>query len=191
LYLKEKMKKLFLIRFGILILGASLLAACGQAVAPSANPVVPVTGATSVPAAKSNPAPATGNSASTKVEACVLLPKEDVSAVLGQPVGSAESKGGGDLCSYTANNISVDLTVLHSGGTKYLQQILTKLGSDAVNTPGIGDQAFYNPFSYSLIFRKGDSAYMIFLLDTTKTIGEEDRQAKEKGLAMKMLSHLP
>jgi hypothetical protein len=190
LYLKEKMKKLFLIRFGILILGASLLAACGQSVVPSANPVVPVTGATSVPAAKSNPAPATGSSASTKVDACVLLPKEDVSTVLGQPVDSVESKGGGSICSYKAGNLNIDLTVLHLGGTKYLQQVLAELGTDAVNMPGVGDQGFYNPFSYTLLFRKGDAAFMIFLLDKTTTIADEDRQAKEKGLGMKMLSHL-
>jgi hypothetical protein len=185
------MKKQILFQFTILLLGAILLAACAPAAQSSANPVVPVTGETAIPAAKSIPTPANAKNPSSKVDACVLLTKDDVSKALGQPAGDGESKGLGGVCSYKSNTLSIDMTVLHTGGTKFLQQARAKLAADALDIPGVGDEAFYNPFSYTLIFRKGDGAYMIFLSDSSKEITEEDRQAKEKALSLQMLTHMP
>jgi hypothetical protein len=185
------MTKLIPFRLVILLVGASFLAACAPAAQPTAIPVVPVTGTTPIPAAKSNPASPNAGKPTTKVDACVLLSKDDVSKALGQPAGEGVSKGLGGVCSYQSNTLSIDMTVLHSGGTKYIQQSRAKLGADALDMPGVGDEAFYNPNSFTLLFRKGDGAYLIFLSDSSKEITEADRQAKEKALGLQMLSHLP
>lgn len=81
------------------------------------------------------------------VEACALLPKDDVAKVLGQAVEEAIVKGVGGACAYKSGKLSIDLTVLHSGGTQYLHSVRTKLGADALNVSGLGDGAFFNPYA--------------------------------------------
>jgi hypothetical protein len=182
------MKNLFSIRFMVILLGAGLLAACGQAVKPDVSPVVSVTVPTAASQAKANPSTVSSNP--SKVDACVLLTKDDVSKVLGQPVDEAIGKGLGGVCSYKSKTLSIDLTVTHTGGTKFVQQTRAKLADSAIDVPGVGDEAFYNVNSYTLFVRKGDAAYLFFLSDSSQQLSEQDRQAKEKALAGQLLSHV-
>jgi len=126
IYKGDKMQNLKTFRFIVILMSASLLAACGQAALLKENPTLSAVAPTAAPVAKANPA--TTSSTSPKVSACVLLTKDDVSKVLGQPIQTAEEKGLGGVCSYKSNNLSIDLTVTHTGGTKFLQQNRAKLG---------------------------------------------------------------
>jgi thioredoxin 1 len=141
-----------------------------------------------------NPVNSSGGAAasSAKVDACILLTKDDVSKALGVTVDTIESKGLGGVCSYKTKNLSIDLTVLHTGGIKYLNDTIAKIGDLALQVPGLGDQAFYNTNSIvnALFVRKGDAAYLISVNASGQTLTPPDVQAKEKALAVQLLSHL-
>ncbi len=171
------MKKSAACRFIIVLLGATLLGACGKSVDPNPN-------------ANSGPRPAAMAAPSPAVDACALLPKDDVAKVLGQAVEEAIAKGVGSVCAYKSGKLSIDLTVLHSGGTQYLHSVRTKLGADALDVPGLGDEAFFNPNAYALLVRKGDAGYLISLNGSAAGLTDKDRQAREKALAEQLLSHL-
>jgi hypothetical protein len=183
------MKNLLVFRIIGIFVATSLLAACGQTSQPTTNPAPP---AVSAPAAVAtdnpNPAPA---SSSTKVDACLLLTKDDVNQVLGQPVDAGVSKGLGGVCTYTTKDASIDLTVTHSGGAKYLEGIKATVGDTIFVVTGVGDEAYYNTNSSTLVFRKADAAYLISYADLSHSLTDEDKQAKQKALAVQMLTHLP
>jgi hypothetical protein len=167
-------------RYWLMVVISSLAivaVACGSTAGSSANPVKSSGGAAS---------------SSTKVDACTLLTKEDVNKVLGVTVDTIESKGLGGVCSYKTTNLSIDLTVLHTGGTQYLNDTISKIGNLALLVPGLGDQAFYNTNSIvnALFVRKGDAAYLISVSASGQLLTPADVQAKEKALAVQLLSHL-
>lgn len=177
--------------FVALVLAGSLLAACGQASAPSA-----------IPSASSDASPATVtanpsdlNPSPQEADACSLLTKDSVGKVLGETVEDATPKGLGGVCSYTTKTLSVDLTVVTSGGTAYLQQTQAKIGDLALVVPGLGDEAFYNTNSFvnTLFVRKGDAVYLIDVMNqpSSQELSPEDVRAKEKALAEQLLSNLP
>lgn len=201
------MKKPGTIQLIIILLSASLLAACAQSTAPNTNPSlptvnVPVSAPTLVPNAVSATPPtvtpiATVNSKSSAVsstasnaDACTLLTKDDVSKVFGQAVDTVTGKGLGGVCDYTAKNLSFSLTVIHSGGTKYVNDTRTKLGSSALDVPGLGDEGLYNVNSYTLFVRKGDSVYLITYYVSGVQLTDKDRLAKETALAQQLISRL-
>ena len=157
------MKKPATLLFAIVLLGANLLAASGKAAPP--NP-------------------------KSSSSACALLAKGDVSKVLGQTVEEAAEKGLGGVCSYNTRNSRFELTVTRSGGTQYMQGLRAKLGQSVLDFPGLGDEAFYNPYSYTLIVRKGDAAYLINFYDSSHQLSDKDKQAKQKALAQLLVSKL-
>ena len=161
------MKKAETFLFVIALFGASLLAACGKSTPPGENP-----------------------KSSSTADACSLLAKEDVSKVLGQAVEAVTGKGLGGVCTYDTKNSRFELTVTHSGGTQYMRGIRAKLGQSALDFPGLGDEAFYNPYSYTLIVRKGDAAYLINFSDSSHQLSDKDKQAKQKALAELLMSSL-
>jgi hypothetical protein len=167
---EKKMKKPGKFLFVIVLLGANLLAACGKSTPPNANPELPSMSSTS--------------------PACSLLAKDDVSKVLGEAVEDVAGKGRGGVCTYNTKNSRFELTVTRSGGTQYIQGIRARLGQHAVDFPGLGDEALYNVFSYALIVRKGDAAYLISYYDSSHQLSDKDKQAKQKALAGLLMSSL-
>ena len=191
------MKKSKLFLFVALLLGASLLAACAPAAAPTVNPV-PATvapAAATVAPVPATVAPAAANNANPSgPDACTLLTKEDVSKVLGSPVDTATGSGLGGVCTYTAKNLEIDFTVAgHTGGIKAMAIDFARLGNLALVVPGLGDQAFFNTNSaYALFVLKGDAEYLFGMSDTTyQPLDPAFVQATEKALAVQLLSHLP
>jgi hypothetical protein len=185
-------------RFGMMIVLTSialLSAACGSAAAAPANQTT--TPLDVAPAAQSAVTPtqvaAVPNSPSNKIGACTLLTKEDASKALGVPIDTAEEAGLGGVCTYTASTLKATLTVSHTGGIQYMKDTLTKLGDLALVVPGLGDQAFYNTNSFinELMVLKGDAVYLIDVSDSGQSLTPEVTQAKEKALAVQLLSHLP
>jgi hypothetical protein len=204
-------KKTKTIRFIFILLGASLLAACGQATAPNANPStstvsVPASAPTLASSNGSATAPTvtpiqTANSKSSAVsstasnpDACTLLTKDDVSKVFGQAVGEGVGKGLGGVCAYTAKDLTFEVTVIHTGGAKYIKDTRTKLGALALDLPGVGDGSFYNTNSFinTLFLGKGDAVYLIDVknVPSNHEITPEDVRTKEKALAQQLLSRL-
>ena len=188
------MKKSKLFLFVALLLGASLLAACGQTAAPTGNPaqatVAPV--AATVAPVPATVAPVAANNSNPS--ACTLLTKDDVSKVLGTPVDTATGSGLGGVCTYTAKNLKIDFTVAgHTGGAKAMATTLARLGDIALVVPGLGDQAFYNTDSANGLFvLKGDAEYLFNMSDVTyQPLDPNVVQATEKALAVQLLSHLP
>lgn len=176
--------------FAVVLLGASLTAACGQVVTPNANPSAP----SGAPLATETPNSSDLNPIPLKSDACTLLTRDDVSKVLGQAVDEATAKGLGGVCSYKTKTLSFDLTVFASGGTTYMQQVRAKIGDLALVVPGLGDEAFYNTNSFinTLLVRKGDAVYLIDVMNepSSQELSPEDVQAKEKALAEQLLSSL-
>jgi predicted small secreted protein len=198
------MKKSKLFLFVALLLGASLLVACGQTAAPAGNPVqatvapvqatVAPVAATVAPVAANNSQSSGANSNPSGPDACTLLTKDDVSKVLGTPVDTATGSGLGGVCTYTAKNLKIDFTVAgHTGGAQAMATDFARLGNLALVVPGLGDQAFYNTNSaYALFVLKGDAEYLFGMSDVTyQPLDPTVVQATEKALAVQLLSHLP
>jgi len=190
------MKKPKMFLFIAILLGASLLAACGQTAAPNVNPapatVAPVA-ATVAPVPATVAPVAANNSNPSGPDACSMLTKDDVSKVLGTPVDTATGSGLGGACTYTAKNLSIIFILSHTGGIKAMTIDLARLGNLALVVPGLGDQAFYNTNSaYALFLLKGDAEYNFSMSDLTyQPLDPTVVQATEKALAVQLLSHLP
>jgi hypothetical protein len=199
----EKMKKSKLFLFAALLLGASLLVACGQAAAPTGNPaqatvapvaatVAPVQATVAAVAATVAPV-AANNSNPYGPDACSVLTKDDVSKVLGKPVDTATGSGMGGVCTYTSMNLTIDFTIAgHTGGTKAMATTLARLGDIALVVPGLGDQAFYNTNSANGLFvLKSDAEYLFDMSDVNyQPLDPAVVQATEKALAVQLLSKL-
>jgi hypothetical protein len=175
-----------------------LATACGSAIVPPANPpaVQPVAAvptqataaATEVPTQVSAPAAAPADTA----EACTLLPKDDVSKVLGEPVVTAESSGLGGVCTYTTASYKIDFTIAgHTGGIKSMNTTRSRLAEAAQDVPGLGDQAFFNTNSAALFVLKGDALYLFNVNDVNfLPLDPAVVQTTEKALAEKLLGNL-
>ena len=183
------MKKSQTILFAAILLGASLLAACGQAAAQNTNPGL----ATVAPAAADNTQSSGANSNPSGPDACILLTQDEVSTALGKPVDTATGSGLGGVCTYNAQNLSFSLTVSHTGGIQAMATTLANLGNLALVVPGLGDQAFYNTNSaFALFVLKGDAEYLFGMSDLNyQPLDPAVVQATEKALAVQLLSHLP
>jgi len=171
----------------IVVTSITLLAtACGSSAA---------TQSAAVPNSYSNPtsppSPTSADSSSGNADACMLLTLDDVSKAVGVAVDNATPSGMGGVCNYTTANLRIDLTVSHTGGTKYLLDSRAKLGSEAVDVPGLGDEALFNPFPSMLMVRKGDAVYLFSYSDSSQQLTKDDVLAKEKALAEQLLSRLP
>jgi hypothetical protein len=180
------MKKTTPFLFVVLLLGASLLAACGQTGTPGTGAVVP--------AATDSSQSSGSNSIPSSSDACSLVPKDAVSQVLGQAVVAVTPKGLGGDCLYTAASLSFELTFFTSGGTQYMQDTRAKLGDLALDVPGLGDEAFYNTNSFvnTLMVRKGDAVYLVDVMNapSSQELSPDGVRAMEKALAEQLLSNL-
>jgi hypothetical protein len=160
------------------LLGASLLAACGQAATPNANSGA---SADSQPAAAS-PKSTVAGSSSSKTDACTFLSKE------------VTPKGLGGDCLYDTANLSFELTVVHTGAAEYLKTTRAKLGDLALDVPGLGDDAFYNTNSFvnTLFLGVGDAGYLLNVANkpSSNEISPEAVRAMEKALAEQLVSNL-
>jgi hypothetical protein len=186
------MKKPKMFLFAAVLLGASLLAACGQAAAPNGNPVP----ATAAPAAANN-------SQSSGPADCTLLTKDDVSKVLGEAVVDARDPSKkGIICVYQTKNLILEMNTLHTFGgwgnsVEYMKQTrVNSVGEPALDVPGLGDEAFYHgSAAYRLLLvRKGETVYSIGVRNVTadqSLSSPVSAQAMEKALAELVLSHLP
>ena len=185
------MKKISMLHFLAVLLATSLFAACGQVSAPTTNPVLPpvITGA---PVVIPTEIPTSASSNTVTSDACSLLSNDEVSTALGQTVVSAVSSGLGGVCSYTASNLKFDLTVSNTGGTKYVEQTMTKLGDMAQVVPGLGDKAFFNTNVNSLIVLKGDAVFLFDISDINyQPMDDVARQNMQKTLAEQLIRNLP
>jgi hypothetical protein len=200
-------KKLRTIQLINILLGASLLAACGQTanvipIAPTDNAVVSaptaallaatnsstkVPAPTIAPRATSTPKSTDANSIPLTVDPCNLLTKEDISKVLGEAVESVTQKDGPTYCDYKTRNFALTMKLAQSGGTINMHAIPSFM--HALDVPGLGDEAFYIADLTTLLVRKGDSLYYISL-DRSDLLSLDDIRAKEKALAELLLSHL-
>jgi hypothetical protein len=171
----------------IVVSAITLLAtACGSSAATQVNTGAGYPMNPTAPVTSTSPA-----SASSSDDACSLLTQDDVSKAIGVAVDNVTPSGMGGVCNYSTANLKMDLTVSNSGGVKYLQDTLMKLGADAVDVPGLGDGALFNPNSSMLMVVKGDAVYLFSYSDSSQQLTQEDIQAKEKALADQMLSRLP
>ena len=208
-----------IIRFGVILLGSFLLAACGQAALPNANPnppavSAPVSAPTVGPLATANQstptvsapavtplATATSKSSSTSsTNNCTALSKDDVSKVLGEAVQEVRDPSHhGVLCVYQTKNLILEANTLHEFGgylnsVKYMQDIRASLGDLALVVPGLGEEAFYNHRTayILLLVRLGDTVYSFGVRGVSGNyLSLEETQSKEKPLAELLLSRLP
>lgn len=70
-----------------------------------------------------------------------------------------------------------------------MNDLKAKLGDKAPNIPGIGDEALYNPFSYTLIARKSDAIYLFMMGDTSYKLTDANKLSIKKAMAKRLFSH--
>ena len=193
------MKETRLSRLVVILVVAGLLAACGQAAAPSGNQSAPAvappasasqnsTGANSVPLATNN---------------CSLLSKDEVGTVLAETVVEVRDPAqNGSLCVYQTQNLILEVSFIHNFGgfvdsANYMQQTRTNgVGDGPLDVPGMGDEAFYHGSSAYriLLVRKGDAVYSIGVRSVTadqSLSSPGNAQALEKSVADLLLSRVP
>ena len=205
------MNKIGMFQFIGILIGASLLAACGQASAPSAanaNPVAPAVASAapiasvaplataSLPSTVANLIPVSGGN-------CALLSKDDVGKVLGEAVVDLrDPTKHGTLCVYQTQNLILELTFLHTfsgfaNSVDYMQKVRADgIGDTPLDVPGLADEAFYHGNSkYRMLFvRKGEIVYTFGVRNVTadQSLSSPDNaQALEKSVADLLLTRLP
>lgn len=180
------MNKFTIVRALSIIISVSLLAACGKTPLTSSTQAPSGTYGDTSPTQKA----AASSSDTTSTGACTILTQADVATALAVNVDSAVETGLGGVCTYTATDLTIDLTVFHTGGIKYVQDTFTKLGDLALTVPGLGDQAFINTNVNTLFVLKGDAAYLISVNDTGYKLSTEELQAKEELVGQQLISNL-
>ena len=193
------MKKTGMFQFVIILIGASLLAACGQAAVPNAILSAPVV----VPLTTAIPQATDANSVSPKTGNCTLLSQGEVGQALGETVVEVRDPAKkGLICVYQTQNLILELNTLHDFGgygdsVKYMQATrVNNIGETPVDVAGLGDEAFYHGASAyrTLLVRKGDTVYSFGVRNVTadqSLSSPENAQAMEKAIAELALSHLP
>lgn len=195
------MKKSGMYLFVLILIGASVLAACGQAPAQNANssapasaPLAPV--ATAIP--QSTNANSSGNAGN-----CTLLSKDEAGTVLAEAVVEVRDPAkNGDLCVYQTQNLILEVTFIHKFGgyvdsVQYMQETRTNnIGDAPLDVPGLGDEAFYHGSSTYriLLVRKGAIVYSFGVRNVTtdQSLSSPDNaQALEKAIAELLLPRLP
>jgi hypothetical protein len=195
------MNKTSMYAFVVIMIGASLLAACGQALATNANSSAPAVAplgqvATTIPqSASANTAASGGN--------CALLSKDEVGTALGEPVVDLRDPAkDGSLCVYQTQNLILELSIIKKFGglgdsVQYMQGTRTSgVGDAPVEVPGLGDEAFYHGSSLYriLLVRKGATVYSFGVRNVTadqSLSSPANAQAMEKALAELLLPRLP
>jgi hypothetical protein len=198
------MNKTSMYAFVVIMIGASLLAACGQAPATSANPTAPAVAplgqvATAIPQSASANTTASGGH-------CAVLSKDEVGTILGEAVVDLRDPAkDGSLCVYQTQNLILELnTQTVFGGfvdsVNFMKQIRANditSGDTPLDVPGLGDEAFYNGgsgFVRVLLVRKGAIVYSFGIrnITTDQSLSSPDNaQAMEKALADLILTRVP
>jgi hypothetical protein len=193
---KEKiMNKLGMYTIVAILIGSSLLAACGQASAPSANPGAPTV--QSAAPGTAIPTAAEANPVAVRPGNCTILSKDEAGTVLGQTVTEVRNEAKGTICAYQTEDLIFELNFLNTGGQSAVQYIKTiqEINPDGELVPGLGDEALYNssPAYRILYVRKGDSVYTFGIRSdpASQVAAPENIPAMEKTLAELLLSHLP
>jgi len=199
------MNKIGMFQFIGILIGASLLAACGQASAPgaaSANPIAPAV-ASAAPLATASLPSTVANSIPVSGDNCALLSKDDVGKVLGETVVDLrDPTKHGTLCVYQTQNLILELTFLHTfsgfaNSVDYMQKVRADgIGDTPLDVPGLADGAFYHGNAkYRMLFvRKGEIVYTFGVRNVTadQSLSSPDNaQALEKGVADLLLTRLP
>jgi hypothetical protein len=196
------MKKTGMFLFAVIMIGASLLAACGQAPAPSANSSAPAAAPPSQ-VATAIPQSASANSAPASAGNCTLLSKDEVGTALGEAVVEVrDPTKDGTLCVYQTQNLILELSFITQFGgfgnsVQYVQMTRTAgIGDAPVEVPGLGDEAFYHgTATYRLLLvRKGATVYSFGVRNVTADqsfSSPANSQAMEKALAELLLPRLP
>lgn len=196
------MNKTGLYLFVLILVGASLLAACGQAPAANANSSAPAAAPLSQPATVV-PQSTNANSAPASAGNCTLLSKDEVGTVLGETVVDLRDPSkDGVLCVYQTQNLILELTFITKFGgfgdsVQYMQMTRTTgLGDAPVEVPGLGDEAFYHgSSSYRLLMvRKGATVYSFGVRNVTadqSLSSPANSQALEKAIAELLLPRVP
>ena len=203
------MKKTGMFLFVGILIGASLLAACGQAPAPSANPGALAVAsqapavASQAPLATASPQPTVAGSSPLTSANCTLLSKDEVGKLLGEAVVDLrDPTKHGTLCVYQTQNFILELSFIHDFGgwgnsVNYMKSTRTNgVGVTPLDVPALGDEAFYHGgAAYRMLFvRKGYTVYTFGVRNVTadQSLSSPDNaQATEKALADLLLPRLP
>ncbi len=164
-----------------------------KATEPTAAPAAAQPTSAPEPTAVSQPVSPAANT----VDLCALLTKDAVSKVLEVPVvdmtGSTDA--GSSKCQYTTADFEAEIdAIYHVKSTKFIDSALANLGDSALVVSGLGDRAFYNasPDNTVLFVLKGETYLNFSMLNSTvNELTPDEKQAKEKALAVLALSQLP
>ncbi len=196
------MNKTGLYPFVLILIGASLLAACGQAPVSNVNSSAPAVAPQSQPAT-AIPQSTTANSAPANAGNCTLLSKDEVGTALGEAVADLRDPvKDGSLCVYQTQSLILEVSILHKFGgyadsVTYMQATRTNnIGDAPVEVPGLGDEAFYHgSAAYRiLLVRKGATVYSFGIRNVTadqSLSSPANSQALEKAIADLLLPRVP
>jgi hypothetical protein len=188
------MKKTGLFQFVLILVGAILLVACGQAASPGVIPGAQVL----APIPTETPKPADAGSLSLPTGNCTLLSKDEIGTVLGETVVEVRDEAKNTICAFQTANLILEMNFLNTGamtGEQYMQNIRS-INENGVSITGLGDDAFNkaSPVYPILIVRKGNSVYSFGLRNVTadQSLSSPDNaQELEKAIAELLLSRLP
>jgi hypothetical protein len=198
------MKKNRLYPFVIILIGAFLMAACGQAATPTVNASAPAA-ASNTPPAQASPKPTDANPPAPATANCALISKDEVGTILGEAVIEVRDPAkDGSLCVYQTQNLILEFNTQRVFGgfidsVNFMKQIRANYieSSDTpLEVPGLGDEAFYHGGSglvRALLVRKGAIVYSFGLRNVTadQSLSSPDNaEAMEKSLAELVLSRL-
>ena len=188
--------------FVVLLVGAALLAACGQAAVVNGNSGAPAA-VPPAPLATAIPQSTVANSLPVNANNCTLVTNDEVAKVLGEAVVDARDPSKkGINCVYQTKNLILELNTLHAFGgfansVEYMKQTrVDGVGEPALDVPGLGDEAFYHgAAAYRLLLvRKGDTVYSFGVRNVTadQSLSSPDNaQALEKTIADLLMTRLP
>jgi hypothetical protein len=142
------------------------LAACSST-SPSASPTGPPAGGSAAPTAtvtSTARAPGTGSDVCTRVSTSTVTASFGGSATVFQSTPFL----GNPACAYSvkASNLGVDGVIQVANmiiwkAQNYQTAKDTGLSSGDVAVAGVGDDAYYDPNTTGLVFRKGDTVYFV------------------------------
>ena len=202
------MKKTGMFLLISIMVGVSLLAACGQTPAPSvasANPGASAV-ASAAPLATASPQSTAASSIPVATINCTVLSKDEVGTILTQAVVEVRDPAkDGSLCVYQTQNLILELNTQRVFGgfgdsVNFMKQFRANYiasGDTPLDVSGLGDEAFYHGGSgyvRVLMVRKGAIVYSFGLRNVTtdnSLSSPDNAEALEKALADLLLTRLP
>jgi hypothetical protein len=188
---------------------AVLLAACGQAAAPTAVPAAnspAVVQSSSSPQAASSPIPTPASSKPVSAANCTVLSKDEVGTILAEPVLDLRDPAkDGSLCVYQTQSLILEFNTQTAFGgfgdsVNFMSQMRANFiasGDTPLDVPGLGDEAYYHGGSgyvRVLFVRKGAIVYSFGVrnITTDNSLSSPDNaEAMELALAQLVLTRVP